>query len=694
MNQAPVIGLEEEIASFEDWLTNPNSETMLYSISGIGGIGKTTLLMEMARGAERASAISLWLDGLGETSTSGAFLTSLEMTLESEYGRRRPENMPLLAFVVAELSRQRTVLLLDNGERLDRLEGWMLSSFLPKLASAQVLLAVASRSGLPLKWRTNPYWGPRVRDLPLRPFTRREVQAYLRHSGLAEEVQAEIARKAEGHPLLLALTVDLMRSHREDAGRRIPSLVTAELLREAAAPRLHRALTAMSLLPSADVPTLNRLLDEPLDIADDHALGRLSFVRATPQGWALHPLVSRLLREDYAASSPEPFRRLRRKALTLLAERFHAVDKKAQMRIAGHVLELYREFLPSALAYASFASNVSIGEHRPYRPEDLPTLQRLLAASVAENNWQTELAFAPDYAALLDDISTHSPEGLCIVRDEAGRPLAFSAGILLHAQTMPLLDRYTPGFHMLLGEEADTLRRLPPEAADTLLMVLAAVDSSRTLYQPEEIGGVLMLQWLISMTGGWRGVMVSADPHLNGLLSTFGFQDLGRTDGVTKWEFDFRHIRFDAWVQAVIRQTGAELGEGGGEDARDRIGTRTRQQLDDKDAKRILQQLFGEDGALEPYVGDGRAFGTATELRERLAALLTAETPPHPLTPLDQRILRESYFLKDRNKNQLADAFHMSRTTFYRHSQTALRHLAYALNQADGPKPSEEADPA
>ncbi|WP_309119972.1 bacterio-opsin activator [Paenibacillus sp.] len=680
MNRAPVIGFAEEMASFEEWMTDPAAETTVFSISGIGGIGKTTLLMEMARGAGRVSAMTLWLDGSGETSTSGAFLTGLETTLESEYGRARPADMPLLSFIVAELSRQRTVLLLDNGERIDRLEGWLLSSFLPKLASAQVLLAAASRNGLPLTWRTNPHWGPRVRSFPLQPFSRREVQSYLRHSGLAEEVQAEIARKSEGHPLLLALTVEWMRSNGEAAPRGIPSIVTADLLREATAPSLHRVLTVMSLLPPADPQTLNRMLDASLDVADVHALGRLSFVLTTPQGWALHPLVARLLRDDYAAAFPEAFRQLRRKALALLEERFHAVDKKSQMRIAGHVLELYREFLPSANAYAAFTSKVDVGEQRPYEPEDLPALQRLLAASLEENNWQSELALAGQYAALLEDIACHSPEGICVVRDEEGRPLAFSAGILLHAATMPLLERYTPEYSVLLGEEAESLRALPPEAADTMFVALAAVDSSRSVYQPEEIGGVLMLQWFIMMTGGWRGVMVSADPQLNELLTVFGFHDRGRIGDMTKWEIDFRHIRFDDWVKTVIRHTAAD---GGGE-ARPAAGavcgTGERANISSTDAKLILQRLYDEGGALDPYVGDGRPYRSKDELREKVRALLTEERPQHPLSPLDQRMLRESYLTKARNKNELADDFHMSRTTFYRHSQSALLRLAQALN--------------
>ncbi|MGG4095920.1 hypothetical protein [Paenibacillus lautus] len=117
-----IIGLEREIKSFTDWLTDSRGQTSIFSISGIGGIGKTTLLLQMARTARQSSVRSLWLDGQGGLTTSGAFLASLEMSLATEYGRTRAPESALLPYIVNELQLQRTVLFIDNGEEIEKLE--------------------------------------------------------------------------------------------------------------------------------------------------------------------------------------------------------------------------------------------------------------------------------------------------------------------------------------------------------------------------------------------------------------------------------------------------------------------------------------------------------------------------------------------------------------------------------------------
>lgn len=683
-----VIGLEREQDQLEQWLADPLAETRLFSISGIGGIGKTTLLVEMAQQCRNSSALALWMDGQGELASSSAFLSSLEASLESEYGRYRTPETALLPHIVAELSKQRTVLLLDNGECLDRLEGWLLSSFLPRLPSTGVLLAIASRSGLPPKWRANPYWSSRIESFPLKLFTREQSLNYLRESGLETEIQMEIARKTDGHPLLLALTADLLRSSERDTRsplNDIPAMLSGDWLREAASPSLHRALTVLSLLTAADQSALDELLDDPIEISAYHELGRLSFIRSLPQGLSLHPVVSRLLREDYLRRSPEHFQSLRHKAFKLMAERFHDSDRRTQMRIAAHVLELYREYLPSAHAYADFSAPLRTGESSKYRAEDLPFLHRFLADSLVRSDWHSELVRAEECSAVLDEIARHSPEGICVARRENGTPIGFSAGFRIHASTVPLLKRYAPAFLPILGEEGKQLSDVSSETADTLCVLLAAVDTGQSLYRPEELGALLMQEWLIHMTSGWRGIMVSADPHLNSLFTLLGFQEKGRIRPfaaaeaeMIRWELDFRHTTFEEWMQLVIRQTKPD--------------TIIRARIDANDIKQILRHWLDTDelGQL-PVLQRLRLSGAVVQAR--IQSILSEEPPSFPLTQLEQRIMREIFLRKDRNKNQLAEAFHMSRTTFYRHSRQAMSHLAHVLTQSLPVQRTERPEP-
>lgn len=679
MPRRRVIGRKTEMNSLERWLADPKAEMQLFSVSGIGGIGKSTLLIEAAHAASEASALTLWLDGLGELTTSGAFLSSLEASLESEYGRYRPPGVPLLPYVLEELSRRRTVLVMDNCERIDRIEGWLLSSFLPALRSSQVLLVVASRTGLPVKWHASPYIGTRIQSFPLNLFTHEEVLEFLQSTDLDADAQKEIARQTEGHPLLLALAVDMLRTKGSDRKlHEIRGMLSADFLREAASPALYEALTVLSLFPEADQTMLNRLLVTPIDAAGYHALGRLSFVQATSQGLSLHHVVSGLLRKDYVQRNPGQFHELRHQTFKLLAEQFHEADKRRQMGIAAHVLELYREYLPSAHAYADFSLTVKPGKHEPYQAEDLPDLHRFMAASLAQSDWQTELARAEDYDALLDDIARHCPEGICVVRDDGGAPLAFCAGVWLHAGSVPLIERYVPGLVSMLGEEASSgIRNLPPEAADSICVLLAAVDVRHPVYPPEQLGALLMQQWVIGVTSGLRGLIVTADPQLNSLLPLLGFKVGGgfqpseRAEGeLTRWVLDFRQMRFEEWIQDIIRQTGPAAEDRGGRNI----------MIGEGDMKEALRHLFQFERLEQlPFVcGINR---TGTEISRCIQQALTAEQPIYPMTEADQQLLRDSYLQKGRNKNQLADAFHMSRTTFYRHSRQAMIRLAIVMTR-------------
>nr|WP_145156544.1 bacterio-opsin activator [Paenibacillus terrae] len=676
-----VIGFANEMKGLEEWLANPEAGTQLFSVTGIGGIGKTTLLMEMARRTRDSSVLTLWLDGRGELATSHNFLQSLEMGLESELGRRRHADVPLLPYIVSELSRQRTILLIDNGEELDRMEGWLLSSFLPRLDTASVLFVMASRKELPVTWLTNPYWGERTRTFPLRLFTREEVHEYLSDSGLEADIQMDIARKADGYPLLLALTVDWFRARRgpHRSSRDIPAILSAELLREVSAPELHQALVVLSLLPEADHATLNHFVERELDESEFNALSTLSFMQATSRGFALHHVVSRLLREDYAEHSPLKFQELRKRVFDFLAERFHCVNKRQQMRDAAHVLELYREFLPAAHAYANFSSHFRPGEFRLYGPEDLPYLHRYLEASVLD--WQNELVWMEDYHELLDRIAEHCPEGICILRDDGGIPLAFCAGVWLHASTKSLLERYAPGLIPILGHGEDGRHEQAPETPDSICILLAAVDVDRPMYRPEELGALLMQQWLVRITSGLRGIIVTADPHLNSLFPMFGFNQVKHAgpSALTKWELDFRQSTFSEWIHRVIRQTGPVAAER--ELPLKQKGTDAG--LNASELKQALLHLTEAD-VLDQLPVAGRLNKSGAEIKAIILGILTAEDPPYPLTPLETQMLRDIYLHQDRNRNQLADSYYMSRTTFYRCSQAALRHLAAVLRNAIG----------
>lgn len=675
----PIVGYVREMKALSRWLETVDAVAQIFAVSGIGGIGKTTLLTEMAALSRRSEIRTLWVDGQVCLHTPGALLTHLDMCLETEYGSVRGEEETLMAHVLNELSHQRTVILIDNCESLERIESWLLGSLLPRLAQAPCLLVMASRPGLPLKWHIHPAWADRIETFPLELFTREQIYEYLHNSGLPLHVQQNVAHRTGGHPLLLALTVDMMRRQGEDILERssqLPRILSAELLQEVSDPFMYEALQLLALFPAADQMTLNQLLERSLSASDYASLSRLSCIRMVPGGLALHQLLGRILREDYELRNPREYKTMRLRALRLLIEQYPAADKLRQMQLAAHVLELYREQLPAAHQYVDFSGIHQQERRRGINAEDMPYLHRFLATSISRSDWQSELVEEGAHHQLLDDIALYSPESILVTRDNNGIPLAFSAGLWLHARTLPLLERYAPAYLQVLGEEADLLRRLPPEAADTMCMLLAAVDIEQPYHRPEELGAMLFQSWLIEATSGLRAIIATADQQMNMLLPLMGFQQNEETSleqlpwaSMMLWELDLRQATFEVWVERIIQQT---------TQATKIVHASEIQPLPWTEVKRLLQHLY-DDTLLETQTAVREMGMKGAGLREQVQYLLTTAPPPYPLTELEQHILRESYLYKYHGKSQLAEAFHMSRTTFYRHSKQAITHLGHVL---------------
>ncbi|NUU77753.1 bacterio-opsin activator [Paenibacillus xylanilyticus] len=677
-----IVGFAQELQMLTNWLASFNVESQIFSISGIGGIGKTTLLTEMAAEARRCSTVTLWLDGQICLQTPGAFLSHVEMSLETEYGRTRPADTPLLAHVVAELTHQRTVVVIDNCEKIDRIDSWLLSRLLPLLAASEFLLIVASRAGLPVQWNTNPLWVNRIHSFSLELLTRQEVHEYVQSSGLPLQVQKDIVHKIDGHPLLLALTVDMLRRkgrEREEYEHQLPRILSAEILKEATSPYMYEALQMLSLFPAADQTMLNQLLDHPLSAVDYMALSTLSCVRPGAGGLSLHQLVSRMLREDYKTRDPGHYQLMRSRALELLAERYPSVNKLLQMQIAAHTLELYREQLPTAHSYADFsiARQREQEQQMVFESDDLPYLQRFLAASLSRSDWQSELIENGQYSSLLDDIAKHVPEGIRVIRNADRVPLAFCAGLWLHAKTVSILEQYAPNEMKMLGEAIHLARSLPPEAADTICILLAAVDVEQASYRPEELGGMLFQSWLIDAMNGLRSIIPTADRQLNTLLPHLGFEELTMTaqpnawDDMHIWELDFRQASFEVWVRRILRQKVQTSGF---------IAQEVPRVLSWNEVRQMLQHIY--DDTLLEEMATLKAMGCGgVMVRELVVSILYADQPTDPLTALGQRILRESYLHNNYRKTELAEALHMSRATFYRHLRQAYKQLGHVIMQ-------------
>lgn len=94
----------------------------------------------------------------------------------------------------------------------------------------------------------------------------------------------------------------------------------------------------------------------------------------------------------------------------------------------------------------------------------------------------------------------------------------------------------------------------------------------------------------------------------------------------------------------------------------------------------MLHHIY-DDKVLEEMVPLQAMGCEGVRARELVVSILHADPPTYPLTNLEQRILRESYLHKNYRKSELAEALHMSRATFYRHSRQGFIHLGHAFTQ-------------
>src|SRR5262249_7877352 len=105
--------------------------------------------------------------------------------------------------------RSRVVLLIDTYEALGPLDAWLRESFLPQLP-ARTTVVIAGRHAPAAAWRTDPDWSELARVVPLRNLPPEESRSFLRARGIAEEQFQAILAFTHGHPLALALVVEVL----------------------------------------------------------------------------------------------------------------------------------------------------------------------------------------------------------------------------------------------------------------------------------------------------------------------------------------------------------------------------------------------------------------------------------------------------------------------------------------------------
>jgi DNA-binding winged helix-turn-helix (wHTH) protein len=416
--QRRFVGREKEIEKFRAALAADEPPFAVLHITGAGGVGKTTLLQELARLANEQGRLVARLDGRNVEATPAGFLAALSPTL----GVTRVDFQ-----AVIERWPAGGVLLVDTYELLAPLDDWLRQSFVPQL-TARSLVVIAGRNEPGAIWRTDGAWASLARIEALGNLTPDESRTYLAKCGIPECHRDEALAFTRGHPLALSLIADVLtRDDRLDSSRLRSDPEIVRLLLETFVQdvpsrdhrlALHACVTAWA--------TTERLLAVVLERPEVHEifewLGSLSFVEHGPYGLFPHDLARDVLYMDFRYRDPDAALHVTERILSYLYGRIERTQGLDRQRVWFDVLFVQR-YNPSLRPYFEWAGfGTAFGEIA--NPSDYAAIVHMV-----------ERHEGPESAAIACYWLKRQPEAFIAVRSVTGDLLGFGAILCLKGLT-------------------------------------------------------------------------------------------------------------------------------------------------------------------------------------------------------------------------------------------------------------------
>jgi hypothetical protein len=386
------VGRGDELAFFDSLLAEDDPPANVVLVHGPGGIGKSTLLREVAR--------------RGAAQGRGPFL------IEGREIEPDPDQLGEVLRGVAD--EPRPLILFDTYERMTALGGWLRQTLLPSLPAGAIVVLAGRRKPDP-DWFQGG-WERVTVELELSPMEPADARALARSHGVEDEAAlGSLLTWAQGSPLALSLGADAARTGdwRPEYVDERPDLVRAILRRLTDTEVDGGEPEALAVAGIARVVT-PRLLEDVLPGIDARAADRwlrsLSFAEPVAGGIALHELVRKAVRADLARRRPEHERDLRRR----IADHLHARAASGELRLITDLADLVQN---PALRWGLGAEGtigLRVDALRPDDMEDLhDRLERRHGGGPGFDDWwrvtEVLLAGAPDRALLVRDAS----ETLC-----------------------------------------------------------------------------------------------------------------------------------------------------------------------------------------------------------------------------------------------------------------------------------------
>ncbi len=399
------VGRSTELAFLEGCLEDEAPASVIL-IHGPGGIGKSTLLRELARRARAR--------GYDEFFVEGRELPPMPDALEAVLSGARDSERPLV--------------LIDTYERMTALDGYLRRGLLPSLPDRTVVV-IAGRADPDPAWFTGGWEGVAT-ELELGALDAPEALNLLAVHGLSDGRAPAVVEWADGSPLALALAAETAAADSDwepAEGSEKPEIVRSLIRRLAEAELDGVRLSALGVAAIARVTTVSLLRAVLPDSDPEQAyeqLRSLTFTEPLGDGLTLHELVRKALRADLRRRDQERERELRRRIVDYLYDRARLGDPLLAIEMA-HLIE-------NAAIKWGYGWEGSV-DYRidDVRPGDAELVEKTLLRHDFGDWWQLTQRFFAD-----------SPERVAVARDAADRLCGYL--VCMSPSTAPEFAREDP----------------------------------------------------------------------------------------------------------------------------------------------------------------------------------------------------------------------------------------------------------
>jgi predicted DNA-binding protein (UPF0251 family) len=288
------VGRSAELDLFRTALDNAADSFTVQFLTGTGGVGKSTLLRRFAEEAGAAGRTVVEIDGSRGPHTPEAF--------EADAAKM--------------FTHQRAVLLVDDFDVYQPIEGWLRDRCLPQLPAGS-LVVLAGRRPPGAMWLSDPGWEDVLKVVVLGDLPPDDAAALLTARGVPAALQPGLLAFAGGHPLALSLAASAARGGSgENAEWKPPpdviEALLARLVGEMPSPVHRQALEISAHVRTTTEGLLRALLPEADAGALFDWLRRLSFMESALSGIRPHSVIREALDTDLLWRDPQRYEDMHR----------------------------------------------------------------------------------------------------------------------------------------------------------------------------------------------------------------------------------------------------------------------------------------------------------------------------------------------------------------------------------------------